>query len=173
MKCCLARGFLVLLLGVTAAGCGSESSVQGDIGGLDAVPASDPGMPDPGTKDQGLELPVEPLEIAGSWVDDFGGSHVITDETWTMGDTMSGVFHISRYDNGENWLVAQNDGNNAYSPNLWSRFDWTEHGGELYNCQTVFDGASEQDALDATPADPTDPTTAGCQGFAWSKLTAK
>lgn len=144
----------VLLLGVLAAmaaGCESEST----------------------TSDLGPEITGEPLEIIGDWVDDFGGTHAVTAQTWTMGQTMSGVFHISQYDNDENWLVAHNDADNAFSPDLWSRFDWTESGGELYNCQTVYDAATEEDARNAPPADPADPATGGCQGFAWSKLTAQ
>lgn len=155
-RCSLIPVLLLGVLAAMAAGCGSDSTTS-----------------DQGPGDIANEVPDEPLEIIGDWVDDFGGTHVITSDTWTMGQSMSGVFHITHFHNDGNWLVAHNDPDNAFSPDLWSRFDWTHSGGELYNCQTVYDAATEADAMNATPADPADPATGGCQGFAWSKLTAQ
>ena len=108
------------------------------------------------------------LELIGDWVDDFGGTHSITAETWTMGDS---VFAITQFDNDASWLVAQNDANNPFNPDLWSRMDWSADGADYWFCQTVFDGADEAAALGATPADSSD-LSAGCGGFSWSLLTA-
>lgn len=110
------------------------------------------------------------LEIAGSWVDNYAGSHEITQSTWVM--DMGGTFHISQYSNGDDFLIAQNDAANAYNPDLWSRFDWTYDGSDLYYCQSAYDAASEAAALAATPANASD-LNSGCGGFAWSALTAQ
>ena len=110
--------------------------------------------------------PAEELAIIGDYTDDFGGTHTVTETTWTMG---FGVFNITQFDNDGQWLIAQNDSENEFSPDLWSRFDWTEDGADLYFCQTTFDSATEQDAVDAPAADSAD-LDAGCGGFAWSQL---
>ncbi len=115
------------------------------------------------------EVPVAPLEIAGSYTDGWGTAHEITSQTWTMAGM--GVFHVAGYDNDGNWLVAQNDAANAYSPGLWSRMDWSETQGKLYFCQTAYAAASRQEAEDTPAADATDPTASGCGGFAWTELT--
>jgi len=161
-----------LLFGVLAAfaaGCGNDSGSTGDPSGSPDILIDKDSV----DTDTGQELPAAPIEIAGNWVDDFGGTHEITDDTWTMGEAMSGVFHISRFENEANWLVAHNDANNDFSPSLWSRFDWTWFNEVLYFCQSSFDSESEEQAMAVGAADPMDPTTGGCGGFAWSKLAAQ
>ena len=111
------------------------------------------------------------LEIIGSWQDDFGSSHVITNTSWDSYDASTPVA-LTQYDNDGMYAVGQNHENDAFNPDLWSRFDWTwDADGDLWYCQSLFNGASEDDALDAPAADDADPTTGGCGGFAWSKLT--
>jgi hypothetical protein len=107
------------------------------------------------------------LEIIGSYVDEWDGAHEIGLQTWS---TMGSVFHISQYSNLDDFLVAQNDPANEYNPDLWSRFDWTWDGADLYYCQIAYDAASEVAALAADGADRADLAT-GCNDFAWSKLT--
>ena len=114
---------------------------------------------------------IEPLAIVGEYIDNYDSRHTITYNSWTqgMGDTAS-LFHISQYDNDAMWMVTQNDSENAWSADLWSRFDWTWHEGELWYCQTTYDSATEADALNTAAADATDPANGGCNGFSWSKL---
>lgn len=107
------------------------------------------------------------IEIAGFWTDGFGTIVVESDQFVYEDD----IVHLTRYDNDAGWAVGQNDSGNAYNPDLWSRYDWTRSEGSFFYCQTVYDGATEQAALDATPADASD-LTAGCNGFSWSELTA-
>lgn len=113
------------------------------------------------------------LAIAGEYLDGFGTEHTVTDEAWTQQypgyDPM--VFAITGYDNSARWVVAQNDASNAYSANLWSRFDWTEADGHLWYCQSAYDAASEAEAQDTARPDDTDPATLGCGGFSWTDLT--
>ncbi|MEZ4318961.1 MAG: hypothetical protein R3F61_15710 [Myxococcota bacterium] len=110
------------------------------------------------------------LEIVGSFSDNFGGAHTITADTWTMDG--AGVFHITTFDNDADFLIAQNDANNEYNPDLWSRMDWFDAGTTLWFCQSAFDAATEADALATAAADPSDPATTGCGGFSWTQLTA-
>ncbi|NOZ01038.1 MAG: hypothetical protein GXP54_04015 [Deltaproteobacteria bacterium] len=152
------------LLGVLAVmawvGCGNDSGT-----GQPDVPSADV------TSDVAVDASSADLAIAGSWVDDFGGTHLITNDTWTMGASMSGVFHITSYDNDSHYIIAHNDDANQFSPGLYSRFDWTFFDQVLYFCQSSFDAKTEDQALATAAADPTDPTAGGCGGFPWSKLT--
>lgn len=112
------------------------------------------------------------LAIVGSYLDDYGSTHVITDSTWTIGMAgTSSVFHITVVSNADQYLVAQNDATNQYSASLWSRFDWTLDQGVLYYCQTTYDAATEQAALATPRADVNDLTGKGCSSFPWSILT--
>ncbi|MGC6507182.1 MAG: hypothetical protein ACON4U_02155, partial [Myxococcota bacterium] len=107
------------------------------------------------------------LPLTGSWVDNYGGNHAIDAFGWTMD---YGSFHISQADSSMGWLVAQNDSNNGYNPDLWSKFEWTtDSNGEYYYCQSAYAEVDEQAAIDAPGADATD-LTAGCGGFGWSAL---
>jgi hypothetical protein len=109
------------------------------------------------------------LAINGDWFDSWGGSHSIDAFTWLSG---SSSFAITRADDAAGWAVAQNGADNAWSPGLWSRFDWTwDADGGLWYCQTAYDAASEADALATPAADATDPATTGCGSFAWTSMT--
>lgn len=116
------------------------------------------------------------LEIAGAWSDDYGGQYQVDDEGITqIGFGDPSFYHVSQYSNDGRWLVARNDSANAYSADLWSRFDWTwfdaGQGESLYFCQIAYDAASEEAAMNAEAADPEDPTAGGCAGYAWSRLS--
>jgi hypothetical protein len=113
-----------------------------------------------------------PLAVIGQYNDGWGTFHAVLPDAWHIGSlSPSGsVFTFTRYDNDEGWAIAQNHADNAWSPGLWSRFDWTVSGGGLWFCQTAYEAADE-DAAEATPAaDATDPATSGCGGFGWTNL---
>jgi hypothetical protein len=110
------------------------------------------------------------LELIGAYTDSWGGTLEVTSES--ISDGYGNVFHISSFDNDGDWLVAQNDAANEYYPELWSLFDWTMNGADLYYCQTVYDAASSEAAAGATHSDSSD-LEAGCGGFAWTGLTAQ
>jgi len=113
------------------------------------------------------------LDILGEYADDYGTSHVITNETWAQSSSFGdSTFNITRFSNHDEYLIAQNDASNDYNPELWSRFDWVVDGGELWFCQSTYDAPTELDALETARADDTDPSTGGCGEFAWSRLTA-
>jgi len=130
--------------------------------------ATDP-EPDP---DAGVD-PQGDLEIAGDWQDEWGGAHRIDNGSWVLGWTPDAAsFAIAHYDNDAMVVIAENGADNAFSAGLWSRFDWAwDDGGALRYCQSVYDGATETDAFEATPADASDFDT-GCGGFSWSTLAS-
>jgi len=121
------------------------------------------------------------LEIAGSWLDSWGTTHVIDSATWTQtypsadtaGEDSVYTFAISQYSNDDDMLVAQNDSANEYNADLWSRFDWSwDTKGGLWYCQTAYGAKSEKEAL-ATPAADSSDMDAGCGGFSWTALTSE
>ena len=111
--------------------------------------------------------PQTPPEIAGTYVDDFGGLQAISGAFWISG---ASVFEICSVDNAKHRLIAFNNARNAYNPGKFSAFDWARQGNKLWYCQVIFDAASEGAAAAAPPANPQMPATAGCGQFAWSTL---
>ncbi len=111
------------------------------------------------------------LEILGQWVEEFAPGmtvdHTIEPQTWTqMSDFGDALFHIESYDNAARWVVAQNDRTNTFDPTLYSKFNWTWDGADLYYCTAVFNAETAADATDAPDADASDLAT-GCGGFPW------
>lgn len=107
-----------------------------------------------------------PLDIEGTYTDEWGSAHVITSEAWTI-DAVA-TFEVLVFSNEDGFVVAHNGSDNEYSPDLYSRFDWQDTDEGLFYCQTVFDGASQEAAESATPNLDLD---TGCGGFAWTNLT--
>ncbi|MEE2962416.1 MAG: hypothetical protein VYA34_16905 [Myxococcota bacterium] len=107
------------------------------------------------------------LFLVGSYVDNYGTEHTITQQSWTQGTS---IFAIKEFSNTEKYVITQNDANNEYNPEKWSRFDWTIKDNTTWYCQTSYDSVTQEEAMALTPADATDPTSAGCSGFSWSKL---
>ena len=113
------------------------------------------------------------LPIIGEFMDDFMTSHVITADTWTqtyVGDDPS-IFYIRSVNTDAQYLIAENDEMNAFSPSLWSRMDWAYVNDELWFCQGVFDAESAESAEDSVAPDSANPAMGGCGMFSWSKLT--
>jgi hypothetical protein len=117
----------------------------------------------------------EPLAIVGTYTDQYGTDHVVTDVAWVQ--TYYGyapyTFLVTSYDNAAAWVVTQNDAANPYSPGLYSRFDWVDAGGHLFYCQTSFDSPTEAAALALPRPDDTTPWASGCgaYGFPWTDMT--
>jgi hypothetical protein len=104
--------------------------------------------------------------VVGVYQDDFGSSHRVSDEVWVSGDSR---FDVVDFSNRERFIVAENDDDNEYNPGLFSRFEWTYDGDDLFYCQSVYDAESEADARSADRADADDLAN-GCIGFGWSQL---
>jgi hypothetical protein len=118
------------------------------------------------TTDDTVATP-EDLTLAGSYVDNWGTEHTIDNDLWLQG---SSAFQIISYNNATGTIIAQNDSENEYNPDLWSRFDWATVDGQLWYCQTAY-AAETEEAARATPeADASAPAEAGCGGFGWTQL---
>ncbi|MCA9707713.1 MAG: hypothetical protein KDK70_17820 [Myxococcales bacterium] len=116
----------------------------------------------------------EGLEIAGHWFEELspgaGVDHLIDEQRWDqLADFGDAIFHVEAYDNTARWVVAQGDASNEFFADLYSKFDWTWDGPDLYYCTSVFDAATAEDAIAGPSADPGD-LAAGCGGFGWSLL---
>jgi hypothetical protein len=111
------------------------------------------------------------LAIVGTWTDGFG-THTV-DDAWTQDydDGSPLAFVIVEWNNVERWLVAQNASDNAFYPDLFSRFEWTwTDTDDLAYCQSSFDAETADDARNADRANLDDLDT-GCAGFSWSTLS--
>lgn len=108
-----------------------------------------------------------PIAIAGAWDDVWGGYAEIDHMRWR--DGWGGVWHF--LDHGDGWAIAHNDAANPFFPGLYSRFDWTEQGGQGWFCQTAYAEPSAAAAAATPPADATAPSTSGCGGFGWTAWT--
>lgn len=110
----------------------------------------------------------EPLEIIGTYTDQYDSTHTITAAEWNDGYSL---FEILYYSNDNDWLIAQNDAGNDYYADLYSRFNWTTYLSDLYYCQATFAEASAADAQAAAAPDATDPTALeSCGTFNWTRL---
>ena len=154
-----------------------DASMGSDASFSDAAATSDaPVVADdaPGvTTDAPIADAPASIAIAGSYMDDFGGMHVVTNTRWeSSGVGFTSGFRISRFDNAAGFAIAQNDATNEFSPSLWSRYEWVTVSGVLYMCQSPYDSATEEAAMSAPRPDRTTPATSGCGMFGWSTLTS-
>ncbi len=112
-----------------------------------------------------------PTVLVGDFVDAWGTHHSLRQGLWsTRAGSEASAYALTAYDNDEGWTVGQNGADNPYNPNLWSRFDVAEQGGDWYLCQTAYDAADEAAALATPAADATDPAAGGCGSFPWTLL---
>jgi hypothetical protein len=110
------------------------------------------------------------LDIRGEWDDSWGTHHSISEWSWLMSSEWgNGEYQVTQYDNLGQWIVAQNSPDDPWNPDLWSRFDWAYDGNQLYYCQTAYNAATEEDALN-TPASDSSDLAGGCGGFSWTEL---
>jgi hypothetical protein len=151
-----------------SSGAPGTSSDDG-VDGSSSSTATEGGETTDGDTTTGDTTAGDALAINGTWADDFGGVHEITDDAWiqTYGPDAY-PYTIASYDNAERVVIAEDDGDMT-----WSKFEWTYDGDDvLYYCQSAFGEASAEDAAAAPDADPAEPAASGCGGFAWSRLTA-
>ena len=138
--------------------CSSEELSLGGAGGAGGSAAVSCSAPNPPNVD---------ISIAGTYTDNWGGTHTITDQVW---DTGYLEYAFSLVDNGKGFAVARNPAEDVYNPCMWSRFVWTKDGDSLYYCQAPYSAESECAALEQALPDADDLGT-GCNGFSWSELT--
>lgn len=134
--------------------CSDEEVNEAAMGGAGGAEAASCEAPEP---------PVNEIEIAGNYTDDFGTSHKIRTDSW-------GNVNLSYVNNEENYAVGRNDESDAWNGCYWSLLVWHEVDDKLYYCQAAFSATSECLAMSSTLPDTEDLDT-GCAGFSWSELT--
>jgi len=111
------------------------------------------------------------IAIAGTWIDSFGITNTITDESW--GWQYPGYpdenFVITQYDNDAGVAIVQDDAKSDMGEKMWGRFEWTFQGDVPYYCMTADGLVSEQEAAD-TPSIDHENVEANCNGYAWFEL---
>ena len=107
--------------------------------------------------------PTATPEIAGNYVDDYGGLQAVSANFWYSTGL---VFETCSVDNTGHKLITYNNlRDDIPNAGKFSRFEWTKNGNKLWYCQIVFDAPTEQAAQSAPAADPNHPATGGCGQF--------
>jgi hypothetical protein len=168
-------GFYEGCLENCAANHGLATAVNGIAGGCEAVVPIVTGASESFRRAcEGAEVPMDALDITGDYLDGYGGSHWIDNDVWIQ--TMAGsllAFDIEVVDNGGQFAIGHNDAANAFSPDLYSRFDWVVVDDALFYCQTAYDAESVAAAAAVARADDSDPANSGCGGaFPWTSMAS-
>jgi hypothetical protein len=135
--------------------CSEEEVAEPEMGGANGTETASCEAPEP---------PVNEIEIAGDYTDNFGSSHEIRVDSW-------GSVNLSYVDNEENYAIGRNDESAEWNGCYWSLFVWHEVDDKLYYCQSAYSATSECLAMDTALPDTEDLET-GCAGFPWSELIA-
>jgi len=153
--------------GQSPSGGASSTGGAGGLGGQGGFGGTLSCAPDGDSESWGGAGGAGAEEIFGDWTDQYGASYSIDE---SLIDGGYGAYHVVGLSGGGQYIVAQNDETNTYSPCLFSRFDWYVDDAGTYLCQRAYGEASVEAALAVAPADREDLIT-GCNGFPWSTLT--
>jgi hypothetical protein len=162
------------------------------VGACDEVPEEEPNInrrtPDEDTNrdpttdpdgglvdDAGADPEPEPtdIEIAGTWVSNFGDEETIANDQWI---TPWSTQRVVEFNNDENAVILQNPADDAFNPNAYVKIVWTEIvDNAFYYCWVIYSAATLDEIYQSTAtADASDPATRGCgeSDFAWTALTS-
>lgn len=107
------------------------------------------------------------IEVQGRYMSNFGELEVIDATQW-------GFTKLIEFDNATRVAVTQNPATDMFNPSKFNRYVWTpkSQDGSFYYCTVDYGLQTVELARSSTKvADATSPMTAGCGGFAWTKLT--
>ena len=111
------------------------------------------------------------IAIAGTWVDSFGITNTITNDSW--GWQYPGYpdenFAITQYDNDAGVAIVQDGTKSDMGDKLWGRFEWTFVEDVPYYCMTA-DGLASEQVATTTPSIDHENVQANCNGYAWFEL---
>ena len=104
-----------------------------------------------------------PLEIIGSWDNNFGGEDIITATEWSSFGAPS---NIVEYENDANVVYTESGG-------TFSKIVYTDvETDSFYYCTIEYGKATLAEAIASTKvADSSDPDASGCGSFSWTKNT--
>ena len=118
-----------------------------------------------------LESTSIPQFIKGKFIDDYGIQYTISDSLWIQHPNAK--YHIIRYSEKEQYLIARNDDKNSSDPGLYSRIDLMPFEGmEPWKwgfCLSVYNAKSDSAAENGYKADKSNPRK-GCNGFPFSRM---
>lgn len=153
-----------------AAGSNEGGATGGGAGGETADMGGASGAGGEGGAGGAAEVPdvlvAGPTALIGTWDTNFGGTEVITANTW------SGA-NIVAYTSGVTVVYVHNPASDPYNPRKFSKFVYTEPVSDsFYFCQIVYNAETLAAAqADTKVTDATNPDTSGCSGFSWTKAT--
>ncbi len=112
-----------------------------------------------------------PQFMSGTFEDDYGIQYSVSDSLFIL--LPNDIYHIKKWDLGQQFLIAQNDSANSYDPGKWTRIDWIE----LENmspfdwafCLSVFNAETAMEAENSATVNPEIPRT-GCNDFPFSRM---
>ena len=108
---------------------------------------------------------VDQIEVAGTWLTNFGDTEVIDNENW---DFMA----IALFDNEERFAITQNPDDAEPGPSTFNRLVWTEVENDIfYYCYDSFGHETEDEALNAEGTANQEDLDTGCGGFGFTEMT--
>ena len=112
-----------------------------------------------------------PSYMMGSFQDDYGNNFEISDSLFFQ--KPGSRYHVLKWNVDEQYLLAQNDVDNPYDINLFTRIDWMKFEDmEPYTwgfCISAYKEASLEAAAAVQVVDRTTPIT-GCNGLPFSRM---
>lgn len=125
----------------------------------------------PSLKGRSSSLESIPMELKGSFTDDYGISYSISDSVWTQRPNIK--YYLLLYNSNEKYFIARNDDKNPSEGGLYSRIDITYFSGmEPYRwgfCLTAYKAKTADEAMATRAADKDNPKK-GCGGFPFSRM---
>jgi hypothetical protein len=109
--------------------------------------------------------------VTGNFTDDYGIRYTISDTLWVQHPDIK--YHIIRWNDKEQYLIARNDMSNPSEAGLYTRIDYM-----LFQdmepfkwgfCLTVYNAKTETEAASKAQADRQNPKI-GCGGFPFSRM---
>lgn len=112
-----------------------------------------------------------PQILKGSFMDDYKITYSINDTLWTQ--KPNAKYHIIKWNEKEQYLIARNDKNNPADGGLYTRIDYmTFENMAPFTwgfCLSVYNSQTEADAEAVKIADRANPRK-GCNGFPFSRM---
>lgn len=109
--------------------------------------------------------------VTGNFTDDYGIRYSISDTVWMQHPNIK--YHIIRWNDKENYLIARNDRSNPSEGGLYTRIDYMPFQNmEPFKwgfCLTVYNAKTHKEAATKAQADRQNPKI-GCGGFPFSRM---
>ncbi len=112
-----------------------------------------------------------PTMLLGTFEDDYGVSYTIKNSI--LYQHTANTYHIKYWNHEEQYLIAQNDTDNASGRKSWTRIDWIELPDMApYTwayCLSAYNAKTAREAEEVEIANRNEPRT-GCNGFPFSRM---